>query len=306
MPLWGAGVHAQAADDEVDSGDDANANANAERTGGGIGIGSVVAASAAVEAEAEVEAEQGGDDEADAADEETRPRLTTYGEAYDYCDALIQRQLELAAEQRPPPNVAIRGDTISRMAFLLLLSDEMQRRLFLSTARHQASWPRIRSLFGSPPFHFLKPSDAYVLNASGFARGRAKMAYDDENMTANVAQFQAQFVDGNAREYRSAPLQANDDDPLPGNASFRSAGEVLLQVKIRKRSRRLKQQMMRNADTRTALFFPRIGEVVELRETARMIALLGTSQSARTRCTVRAVAPRGRGANTAALMVRVL
>ena len=81
---------------------------------------------------------------------------------------------------------------------------------------------------------------------------------------------------------------------------------MLLQVKIKKRSRRLKQQMMQNADTRAALFFPRLGEIVELRETARMRSLRGTGQLTRTRCTVRAVAPRGRGSNTAALMVRVL
>ena len=297
--LWDAEAEAEADDDadaEVDAEldvDETDAN-----MGFGVGLGGFGAGSGSFGA--------GSGSGSDNQRLQDPTRLHTFGDAYDLCKARIEAQLELAEGLRPPPNVAITGDASSRAAFLTLLPDEMQRKLFMETARNRSSWPRIRTLFGSPPFHFLRPQDAFVLNASGFARGRANMAYEEEGRTASVAQFAGQFIDGALREYRIAPTSVRETDLLPGEVAFRSAGEVMLQVKIRKRSRKLKQEMLKSADTRERLFFPKQGDSVELRETPRMRSLRGLRQSSRTRCVVRAISPRERGASTAALLVRVV
>lgn len=293
VSLWDDEANADVEGDDAElDGDDADGDANPDADadlGFGTGLGGFGAAA-----------------DSDYQRREDPTRLHTFGDAYDLCKARIDAQLEMAEGLRPAPNVAIAGDASSRAAFLTLLPDGMQRKLFMETASNRASWPRIRTLFGSPPFHFLKPQDAFVLNASGFARGRARMSYETEGRTASVAQFAGQFIDVSLREYRIAPIHVQESDLLPGEVAFRSAGEVMLQVKIRKRSRKLKQEMLRSADTRDRLFFPRQGDSVELRETPRMRNLRGLRQSSRTRCIVRAIAPRERGASTAALLVRVV
>jgi len=242
------------------------------------------------------------------AERERRPQgLRTVGEAYELCERLIHDQLRLALERRPDANASLPGDAASRAAFLLLLPDSLQRRLFLQTARNPGAWPRIRTLFGAPPFHFLLPEDGGMLRAAGFARGRTNMAYETAGRGASVAQFgPGQFVDNALREYRVVPREASVADPLPGEEYFLSvgAGEVVLQVKVPKRSPREKQQLMGSIN-KQQLFFPQAGERIELRESARMLSAKGLRQPSRTHLVVKALAPRGQGAQTATLLVKV-
>ena len=135
--------------------------------------------------------------------------LRTAGDAFEVCEALFEEQLERAAIEKPPPNTPISGDSTARSAFLLLLTDLQKRALFLRIANVPSSWPRLRALVGAPPFHFLLPRDAAVLNASGFARGRVNMTYESGHHVANASQFgPGQLVDEHGREYRVAPPSA--------------------------------------------------------------------------------------------------
>ena len=171
--------------------------------------------------------------------------LRTAGDAYIVCEALFSEQIERAAAESPLPNVAISGDSGARTAFLLLLTDTQQRELFLKVGANPAAWPRLKSLVGSPPYHFLLPSDAGALNAAGFARGRVNMTYDQGGKVASHAQFgPGQLVDEHTREYRVAPRRLDPSDPLPGPEYFRaSTKDIVLQVKVKKHGLKKKHEL---------------------------------------------------------------
>ena len=233
-------------------------------------------------------------------------RLETLGEARAHVRALIDAQLERAQEMRPPLNVVIHGDGAARGTLLLLLPEPMMRDVFLQVARAREAWPRLRPLFGAPPYHFLLPQDGGTLRAGGFARDRERMTYEEAGRIANVAQFAAQFVDAYTREYRVVVRDPHDADRVPGVRQVRELREnaLRMQVKIRKRNRALKRQLARG-DTKRQLFFPRVGEVIELRESRLLQRVLGLRAPGAVEVRVLGVRPRGRGAHTAELFVRV-
>ena len=234
------------------------------------------------------------------------PRMQTLGEARAYVRALMDAQLERAFELRPPPNAVMPGDGAARGMLLLLLPEPMMRDVFLEVARTRAAWPRLRPLFGAPPYHFLLPQDGGTLRAGGFARDRERMAYEEAGRIANVAQFAAQFVDPYTREYRVVVRDPHDGDHVPGVRQVRELREnsLRMQVKIRKRNRAVKRQLARG-DTKRQLFFPRVGEVIELRESRPLQRVLGLRAASTVDVRVLGVRPRGRGAHTAELFVRV-
>lgn len=235
--------------------------------------------------------------------------LRTVGEAYQLCKELVQKQLILAKERKPDANVGLPGDAASRAAFLLLLPDQLQRKLFLETTRDSSSWPRVRTLFGAPPFHFLMPEDGGMLRAAGFARNRINMANETAGRTASSAQFgPGQFVDADLREYRvAAQSSALESDPLPSEELFlkAGAGAVALQVRVPKRSPKDKRQLMTSIDKRR-LFFPQVGERIVLQETKHMLNIRRLRQPSKVSVLVKALAPRGQGAQTASLLVSMV
>ncbi len=230
--------------------------------------------------------------------------LRTVGDAYSVCKALFQEQLERAVVEKPVPNTSITGDSGARSAFLLLLTDTQQRELFLDIASSPASWPRLKSLVGAPPFHFLLPQDAGVLNAAGFARGRANMAYDHGGMVANHHQFgPGQLVDEHTREYRVAPQTLDNMDLLPGFEYFRqTTKDMVLQVKVKKHGVQKKRELF-HSQSRKQLLFPQPGETITLRETDRLMSARGLRQASTTQLRVKALWPRSQGASTAAILV---
>ena len=249
------------------------------------------------------------DDRARRRSERSRIRRTgmqTLGEARAYVRAPMDAQLERAFELRPPPNAVMPGDGAARGMLLLLLPEPMMRDVFLQVARTREAWPRLRPLFGAPPYHFLLPQDGGTLRAGGFARDRERMAYEEAGRIANVAQFAAQFVDPYTREYRVVVRDPHDGDHVPGVRQVRELREnsLRMQVKIRKRNRAVKRQLARG-DTKRQLFFPRVGEVIELRESRPLQRVLGLRAASTVDVRVLGVRPRGRGAHTAELFVRV-
>lgn len=230
--------------------------------------------------------------------------LTTAGDAYDTVERLMNEQIQKATDSQTPPNEPFAGDSTVRLAFQLLLSDNQQRSMFLRLASKTAAWPRLRTLIGAPPYHFLRVEDANTLNATGFARGRINMVYETGNRIANLQQFgPGQLVDEYDREYRVAPQEQQDSDPLPGAGYFgRSAQGHMLQVKIKRHRTEKKRELFRSA-SKKRLFFPQPGETIVLQETEELLNALGTNNKNSTTLRVKALYPRGQGASTAAVLV---
>lgn len=84
-------------------------------------------------------------------------KIETIGAAYEYCDVLIKKQIERAENTSAPMNEAVYGDGHARRAITTLLPDVLVRELFLKVTRDQKAWPRLRPLFGAPPYVFLNP-----------------------------------------------------------------------------------------------------------------------------------------------------
>lgn len=235
--------------------------------------------------------------------------IRTIGEAVEHVRELMEAQVARAVEERVDRNTSCGGDAAARNTFYTLLPDPQQRTVFIGVVRQMRAWPRMRTLFGAPPYGFLRQEDAGLLRAAGIAHGRTNMTHDVTQSAASYSQFGAgQLVDDLAREYRVVRRQnVREDDPLPFDLTVRDAPLVLMQVRIRKRSREAKARMLRDANERQKLEFPRVGDRIIVKETRRILSLQGLGPNAATRTTlhVKRVVPRAQQALTAALIVEV-
>jgi len=231
------------------------------------------------------------------------PLVNTIGEALGHVTDIFDKQIATAIELGAQNNEAIPGDAAARGVFYTLLPESYQRRIFLATASNSRAWPRLRPLFGAPPYAFLGPQDAGMLRATGIAVTRQNMAYDG-NMIANYSQFGAgQLIDDSEREYRVVDTTAGEQDPLPCNLEGR-AEFVQLIVRVHKRSREEKVRRLKDVRLRKTITFPMPGEKLYLTETKRLQAIQGKRPEAATRATlqVRQVKPRGANAATASIL----
>lgn len=229
----------------------------------------------------------------------------TLADAREFCAQLIDAQIRAAREQKAAMNTDVPGDRATRGTIALVLPDAMQRELFMRTASKPEHWPRLRSLFGAPPYQFLRAQDGALLRAAGFAVGRVNMSYAEGGArTANYAQFgMGQLTDAFEREYRLA--RDTEAQSLPGADYLNSVqGDVHLQVKVRKRRLQTKRSMMTNEDLRKHLSFPQPGERLLLSDSRPLVRLRGLKKASVAEVTVRAISLRSPGAATAAILVR--
>lgn len=231
--------------------------------------------------------------------------VQTIGEAVEYVLHLMTQQIDVAAQRGTNPNEPTSGDGAARSTFYTLLPDQQQREVFLQMAGQMRVWPRLRSLFGAPPYGFLMPQDGGVLRATGIAAGRSNMTHESFQTAASYAQFgTGQLTDELEREYRvirnDAPAPS---DPLPFNLAMHGRAEVMLQCRVPRRNRQLKMEMIKDESLRHRLTFPRPGERITLKQTRRVLVIQGRPQNADTRTIlkIRRVVPRSLGAATAAL-----
>jgi hypothetical protein len=232
---------------------------------------------------------------------ENKVTLRTSSDAFEFCQALVESQLQEAELNRVEPNVATKGDTIARSSILLLLSDPQRRNLFLHMANNRKMWPRIRPLFGAPPYNFLMPNDAWALRAGGFAKSRLNMTYDNSR-AANVSQFGAgQYEDQHGRSYRIVASKFEETAPL-GSEFLDTATQIVLQVKVKKRGRAQKHDLL-NSINKSQLFFPKPGESIVLRESKALVSAIGRSEQSETVLKVKACYPRDAGASTATVLI---
>lgn len=246
----------------------------------------------------------------DAAFDEDARRLRTVGQAADYVRERLQDRVDAARLSKPPPNKPLLGDAAVRVAFYTLLPPAQQRAIFLEFASRVEAWPRVRSLFGAPPFDFLLPGDASHLNASGFAAGRANMAHDATTLAAGYSHFgSGQLVDRALREYnivahgRGAP---KDDSPLLCDTEQTPLGDIVLQVRVKRVARHDRARLIKDKERRVQLAFPMPGDTLMLRQTDKIRRLLSVRGEGRElHVTVKRTVPRAENASTAALLVTV-
>jgi hypothetical protein len=232
-------------------------------------------------------------------------KLQTIGQAREHCAALLKRQLERADQQSPPMNAPIYGDAQTRRAVVTLLPDAVVRDLFLQTSRSQKAWPRLRPLFGAPPYVFLRPEDAGLVRASGIATGRTNMTYDSAGTTAGYSQFgTGHLVDDYLREYRILPKRApGGEDPLPFDMDSTEEEALFMNVRVPKRRREERAQLLKDENKRRAVIFPFVGEVIRMRYSPELRSVWsGGSEDTRTQLKVTRVLPRSAHAATAALV----
>ena len=231
--------------------------------------------------------------------------ISTVGDAVETMYNRMQVQINLAVEQGVAFNTSIRGDSQTRNAFYTLLPTTHQRNLFLRIASNQTAWPRLRSLFGAPPYSFLLPQDAYILNATGIARSRSNMAHEDHKIQ-NYTQFgTGQLVDEYDREYRVVDATISEHDLLPSSReSLSSNNKVHLVVRIQKRSKQERIRRLKDISLRKTMMFPSLGETILLKQTKKMLRLQGVNvdSDSQTAFRVLQVKPRDLNASTASIL----
>lgn len=232
--------------------------------------------------------------------------IDTIGSAVEYCEELVSKQLHRAEMAAPPANSSIYGDLQARRAITTLLPDAFVRRIFLQTTRRKEAWPRIRPLFGSPPYVFLHPEDAGFVRAAGISSGRVNMTYERIGEVAAYSQFgSGHLVDTHARDYRVVPTRTlSASDPLPSDIG--KLGEhqfICMHVRVPKRTREQKRALMRNSETRRAVMFPAVGEVLALSHSKGLQKVLQKVVDGRIGVRVRSVVPRGTNSSTASIVV---
>ena len=224
------------------------------------------------------DSEDGEDDtEGEENMQEVAARVSTCGEAMEYCTLLLRRQVELAEQADAEANVAIRGDAFARRSAITLLTTQQMRQLFMRLVQDRHNWERLRPLFGSPPYHFLAPEDAGLLRAAGLGHGRVNMAYEQAG-AANYNQFGiAHLVDQHGREYRAVGTgsasdslshmraQQTADRVVPyALSTLREASRVQLFCRLKKKRRSHRGRLLRDPLRRAGLSFPSVNEELVL------------------------------------------
>lgn len=234
--------------------------------------------------------------------------IETLGDAVDHVQAVMDRQIERGQLEGFTPNESITGDTAARTTFYTLLPDKQQRDVFMHVANDMRNWPRLRPLFGAPPYNFLRSEDGNMLRAAGIAHGRSSMSYEDAQSAANYTQFGAgQLVDLQEREYRvTPPDDIRLSDTAPWLLDVASGRDILLQVRVKKRDRKRKIELLKDSEARKTLTFPRPGDKITLSPTPGMLSIQRrrSSNIEPITLTVRRVLPRGESAATAAVLAQ--
>lgn len=234
-------------------------------------------------------------------------RLETVADAMDYCRELIDTQIKRANDQQANMNESIYGDSQTRKAITTLLPDQYIRRLFLLTVQSRKAWPRMRPLFGTPPYNFLRPEDAGSIRASGIASGRTNMTYGRVNETAAYGQFGAgHLIDSYMREYRVVTVhEPKDTDILPCDIHHVGPQKLLyLNIRVPKRSKEERMMLLKDITKRSAVLFPLVGEVLTLKYSSGLQQVWGgrANSKSNAKVVVKSMIPRSATGSTAAIV----
>ena len=224
---------------------------------------------------------------AEASIREAAARVSTFGEAMEYCNMLLRHQVGLAAQANAEANVAIKGDAFARRSAVTLLTTQQMRQLFLRILQDRSTWQRLRPLFGAPPYHFLAPEDAGLIRAAGLGQGRRNMAYEQSG-AANYNQFGiAHLLDQHGREYRAVRsasassgttvqthTQEGANQPVPyAFSALRAARRVQFFCRLKKKRRSQRSKLLRDPARRAALSFPSVNEELVLTYSPELVRI---------------------------------
>ena len=233
--------------------------------------------------------------------------IRTVRDAVEAITAAIERQIEMAKEEGAKANELVYGDSVVRVMLYTILPYTQQREVFLQIASKPAAWPRLRGIFGAPPYQFLHAEDAWVLRAAGIAAHRSNMGYATPCVAASYSQFgMGHYVDIHEREYRALPSpEATLDDALPWMLDdYAGAGNLRFEVRIKKRSTRKKMAILKTREGAAKLTFPKPGDELELFDSVALLKLMGNDRkdAATSIVVVKRVVPRSHHSATAAML----
>lgn len=206
---------------------------------------------------------------------------------------LMREQVDRATAEGTVANEAVSGDSHVHVMLVTLLPVNLQRAVFMAVVSRDDAYPRVRTLFGAPPYAFLRPEDAGMLRAEGFAVGRRNVTYDGFHVV-NYSQFGApHLLDGYDRQYRVS--QEKDDEGAPvAFMALRIGGDprTTFIVRLKKRPRAVRSAMLRDSKGRAALSFPQVGEVIRMRPTPTIMRMISANASEAAAVDVRVVGVR--------------
>lgn len=209
--------------------------------------------------------------------------LRTSADVVRLCQQRVSEQVFRVAVNNgvaPMPNAEMKGDRATRLLVQTLLSMTQRRALFLRVAADPNHWPRLRPLFGAPPYHFLQPVDDGMFRATGFAASRVNMVYDSALQASIVGSSHigyGHFEDELGRVYWMDEMDRTQ--LAPGKEAFEDLGSTRLIVKLPRVSRRvLAGSGSTTASARLAIIkartFPLPGSTVRARTTSKLQKLL--------------------------------
>lgn len=252
------------------------------------------------DAEESAEGAEGGEES-----ELVAVRMETVADAWQHCSDMIQKQIKRANDNNVAINISTYGDADTRLLIKMLLTESLIREIFLKTSRNRESWPRLKPLFGTPPYNFLLPEDAGVVRAAGMSTSRVNMAYDVAGKTATYSQFGVgHLVDSHLREYRILSQgTATENDALPFDLrNVQPSVHIHANVRVPKRSMQIKRALMRDPSKRKSLVFPGVGEYVEMKYCIPLLRVWGINSTDTVRILVKRVLPRSSRGSTAAII----
>jgi len=112
------------------------------------------------------------------------------------------------------------------------------------------------------------------LNASGIARKRSKLTYDDQKI-ANYSQFgTGQMQDEHGREYRFGNLSGDTTQPIPSLGLLNeNNSRVHLIVRVKRKSMSERARIIKDSSLRKTIMFPSPGEKIVLRNSKSILKL---------------------------------
>ena len=235
---------------------------------------------------------------------------------YKYCKNAIAEQIERSKEHSAPMNEPIEGDTAIRRVLLTLLSNDMIRDIFIEVTSTPYNMTRVKPLFGSPPYNFLRPGDAYQIRTKGLCASRANMTYEKRHGATieTYSQFGiGHMVDQYSRTYKvmhGSEDSTSYDTPVFTSEFISRKKHLFLNVRIKKMSNRDKNVRLLDSTLRNSVLFPSVGEKLQLRYTKGMKyvlqKLLNVSMNFSLTVTVQRVVPRSAGSSTAGVIALII
>lgn len=203
--------------------------------------------------------------------------------------------------------------------FYCLLDLRAQRSFFFYVLQHRPAPSYVSSIFGSPPYAFLRSEDASSVQADSISRSRSNMTYaatgEANFVVASYSQFGVpMLVDQFRREYKLTSRATRSQLGANLRQVADDSNHVYLQCRIKRVTRERRLELLRTEFGRESLSFPRPGSNLVLIPSTDYLQLQSKALHNgdftfslpalpnEQQMTVKIVRPRAHNANTAELV----